>query len=166
MIWVAQPLSSQMVWVGLHKGWGNPDRNVKQVQTPVTLFSGELWSILVVRLTHPTDLRSRLRHVCSAPSKKHLSIINFFDEVCTWGVDFAFCSDLCRQEPEKFVQVWKYFRLRVVDCSWLFLVNKWKLKFCRFSTSCFSSKLALILIVRECGGDFVCTCRPEHELPC
>ena len=39
-----------------------------QVQTPVTLCSGELWSILVVRLTHSADLRSRLRHVSSAPS--------------------------------------------------------------------------------------------------
>ena len=39
-----------------------------QVQTPVTLFSGELWSILVVRLAHSADLRSRLRHVSSAPS--------------------------------------------------------------------------------------------------
>ena len=39
-----------------------------QVQTPVTLFSGELWSILVVRLAHSVDLKSRLRHVSSAPS--------------------------------------------------------------------------------------------------
>ena len=39
-----------------------------QVQTPVTLCSGELWSILVVRLAHSGDLRSRLRHVSSAPS--------------------------------------------------------------------------------------------------
>ena len=39
-----------------------------QVQTPVTLCSGELWSILVVRLAHSADLRSRLRHVSSAPS--------------------------------------------------------------------------------------------------
>ena len=36
-------------------------------QTPVTLCSGELWSILVVRLAHSADLRSRLRHVSSAP---------------------------------------------------------------------------------------------------
>ena len=39
-----------------------------QVQTPVTLCNGELWSILVVRLAHSADLRSRLRHVSSAPS--------------------------------------------------------------------------------------------------
>ena len=39
-----------------------------QVQTPVTLCSGEWWSILVVRLAHSADLRSRLRHVSSAPS--------------------------------------------------------------------------------------------------
>ena len=39
-----------------------------QVQTPVTLCSGELWSILVVRLAHSADLRSRLRHVSNAPS--------------------------------------------------------------------------------------------------
>ena len=39
-----------------------------QVQTPVTLCSGELWSILVVRLAHSSDLRSRLRHVSNAPS--------------------------------------------------------------------------------------------------
>ena len=39
-----------------------------QIQTPVTLFGGELWSILVVRLAHSADLRSRLRHVSSAPS--------------------------------------------------------------------------------------------------
>ena len=39
-----------------------------QVQIPVTLFSGELWSILVVRLAHSADLRSRLRHVSSAPN--------------------------------------------------------------------------------------------------
>ena len=41
-----------------------------QVQTPVTLCDGELWSILVVRLAHSADLimRSRLRHVSSAPS--------------------------------------------------------------------------------------------------
>ena len=39
-----------------------------QVQTPVTLCSGELWSILVVRPAHSADLRSRLRHVSSAPS--------------------------------------------------------------------------------------------------
>ena len=38
-----------------------------EVQTPVTLCSGELWSILVVRLAHSADLRSRLRHVSSAP---------------------------------------------------------------------------------------------------
>ena len=39
-----------------------------QVQTPVTVCSGELWSILVVRLAHSADLRSRLRHVSGAPS--------------------------------------------------------------------------------------------------
>ena len=39
-----------------------------RVQTPVTLCSGEWWSILVVRLAHSADLRSRLRHVSSAPS--------------------------------------------------------------------------------------------------
>ena len=39
-----------------------------QVQTPVTLCSGELRSVLVVRLAHSADLRSRLRHVYSAPS--------------------------------------------------------------------------------------------------
>ena len=39
-----------------------------QVQTPVTLCCGELWSILVVRLAHSADLRYRLRHVPSAPS--------------------------------------------------------------------------------------------------
>ena len=39
-----------------------------QVQTPVTLCSGEWWSILVVRLANSADLRSRLRHVSSAPS--------------------------------------------------------------------------------------------------
>ena len=38
-----------------------------QVQGPVILFSGELWSILVVRPAHSADLRSRLRHVSSAP---------------------------------------------------------------------------------------------------
>ena len=36
--------------------------------TPVTLCSGELWSILVVRLAHSADLRSRLRHMSRAPS--------------------------------------------------------------------------------------------------
>ena len=39
-----------------------------QVQTPVTLCSGELWSILVVRLAHSADLRSRLRHESCEPS--------------------------------------------------------------------------------------------------
>ena len=42
-----------------------------QVQTPATLFSGEvceLWSIVVVRLAHSADLRSRLHDVSSAPS--------------------------------------------------------------------------------------------------
>ena len=39
-----------------------------QVQTPVTLCSGELWSILVVRLAHSADLRSWLRHEC--PSRE------------------------------------------------------------------------------------------------
>ena len=39
-----------------------------QVQAPVTLFSGDLWSILVVGLAHSAELRSRLRHVSSAPS--------------------------------------------------------------------------------------------------
>ena len=39
-----------------------------QVQTPVTVCSGELWSILVVRRAHNADLRSRLRHVSSPPS--------------------------------------------------------------------------------------------------
>ena len=39
-----------------------------QVQTPVTLLSGELWSILVVRQAHSADPRSWLRHVSSAPS--------------------------------------------------------------------------------------------------
>ena len=38
------------------------------VQTPVTLCSGELRSILVVRLAQSADLRSRLRHVSSAPN--------------------------------------------------------------------------------------------------
>ena len=38
------------------------------MQTPVTLCSGELWSILVVRLVHSADLRSQLRHLSSAPS--------------------------------------------------------------------------------------------------
>ena len=37
-------------------------------QTPVTLCSGKLWSILLARLSHSADLRSRLRHVSSAPS--------------------------------------------------------------------------------------------------
>ena len=44
-----------------------------QVQTPVTLCSGELWSILVVRLAHSADLRSRLRQVSSAPSSTKLT---------------------------------------------------------------------------------------------
>ena len=39
-----------------------------QVQTPVTLCDGELWNILVVRLAHSANLKSRLRHVSSAPS--------------------------------------------------------------------------------------------------
>ena len=39
-----------------------------KLQTPVTLCSGELWSILVVRLAHSADLRSRLRHESMAPS--------------------------------------------------------------------------------------------------
>ena len=39
-----------------------------QAQTPVTFCSGELWSILVVRLAHSADLRSRLRHVSCVPS--------------------------------------------------------------------------------------------------
>ena len=42
-----------------------------QVQNPVTLCSGELWSIPVVRLAHSADLRSRLRHVSSEPSFAH-----------------------------------------------------------------------------------------------
>ena len=37
-------------------------------QTPVTLSISESWSILVVRPAHSADLRSRLRHVSSAPS--------------------------------------------------------------------------------------------------
>ena len=37
-------------------------------QTSVTLCSGELWSNLIVRPAHSADLRSRLRHVSSAPS--------------------------------------------------------------------------------------------------
>ena len=37
-------------------------------QTPVTLCSGVEWSIVGVRLAHSADLRSRLRHVFSAPS--------------------------------------------------------------------------------------------------
>ena len=36
-----------------------------QVQTPVTLY-GELWSILVVRLAHSANLRSRFDHVSAA----------------------------------------------------------------------------------------------------
>ena len=36
-----------------------------QVQTPVTLY-GELWSILVVRLAHSANLRSRFGHVSAA----------------------------------------------------------------------------------------------------
>ena len=36
--------------------------------TPVTLCSGEWWSVLVVRLTHSADPRSRLCHVSCAPS--------------------------------------------------------------------------------------------------
>ena len=38
-------------------------------QTPVTPCSGELWSILVLRQEHSADLRSRLRHVSSAPTE-------------------------------------------------------------------------------------------------
>ena len=37
-------------------------------QTPVTLCSGEWWSILVVKLAHSADLRSRLRRVSGAPA--------------------------------------------------------------------------------------------------
>ena len=37
-------------------------------QTPVTLYIGEWWYILVVRQLHSADLRSRLRHAPSAPS--------------------------------------------------------------------------------------------------
>ena len=36
-----------------------------QVQTPVTL-NGELWSILVVRVAHSANLRSRFGHVSAA----------------------------------------------------------------------------------------------------
>ena len=36
-------------------------------QTPVTLCSDDLWTILVVRLAHSADLRSRLRRVFDAP---------------------------------------------------------------------------------------------------
>ena len=50
-----------------------------QVQTPVTLCSGELWSILVVRPAHSADLRSRLRHVSSAPSVA-------YSTGCSWVV--------------------------------------------------------------------------------
>ena len=49
------------------------------VQTPGTLCSGELWSILVVRLAHSADLRSRLRHVSSAPSVA-------YSTGCSWVV--------------------------------------------------------------------------------
>ena len=49
-----------------------------QVQTPVTLCSGELWSILVVRLAHSADLRSRLRHVSSAPSVAYSTGLSAF----------------------------------------------------------------------------------------
>ena len=38
-------------------------------------FSGELWSILVVRLAHSADLRSRLRHVSSAPSVAYSTVV-------------------------------------------------------------------------------------------
>ena len=37
-------------------------------QNPVKLSIGELWGILVLRLAHCANLRSRLRHVSSAPS--------------------------------------------------------------------------------------------------
>ena len=70
---------SQKEWY--HWQWGSPSKPLisslntffyflffTQVQTPVTLCRGELWSILVVRLAHSADLRSRLRHVSSAPS--------------------------------------------------------------------------------------------------
>ena len=53
-----------------------------QVQTPVTLFSGELSSILVVRLAHSADLRSRLRHVSSAPSVAYSTGCSWFTGVC------------------------------------------------------------------------------------
>ena len=47
---------------------------VTQVQTPVTLCSGELWSVLVVRLAHSADLRSRLRHVSSPFGSKFVTV--------------------------------------------------------------------------------------------
>ena len=63
-----------------------------QVQTPVTLCSGEWWSILVVRLAHSADPRSRLRHVSCAPScQQHVG--SFWEawvlgcitrQFCTW----------------------------------------------------------------------------------
>ena len=63
-----------------------------QVPTPVTLCSGELWSILVVRLAHSADLRSRLRHVSSAPSvsystgcSRHFSAVSENQTLCVWG---------------------------------------------------------------------------------
>ena len=64
-----------------------------QVQTPVTLFSGELWSILVVRLAHSADLRSRLRHVSSAPSFLHkLATIFLFSSPSVIELSILTCT--------------------------------------------------------------------------
>ena len=64
-----------------------------QVQTPVTLCSGELWSILVVRLAHSADLRSQLRHVSSAPSFLHdLATIFLFSSPSVIELSILTCT--------------------------------------------------------------------------
>ena len=67
----SRPLRDLYVWEEAIPVLGEEEGELfflSPVQTPVTLCSGEWWSILVVRLAHSADMRSRLHHVSSVPS--------------------------------------------------------------------------------------------------
>ena len=71
--WIFYPLTLNVQFPNL---WSSCKHIfLHKFQTPVTLCRGELWSILVVRLAHSADLRSRLRHVSCAHT--HFSVTNW-----------------------------------------------------------------------------------------
>ena len=112
-----------------------------QVQTPVTLCSGELWSILVVRLAHSADLRSRLRHVYEINWSHSLisqcTVLLFF--VSDPNVLFFFLTDvLCLtsftpaslHDKMFYKQVVLFILFSVVKYSKWCAVGLWDVEYC------------------------------------